>query len=82
MNRIELVAQNSTVKPLEMAQPNAPIATVALVAVGLGAAALGYQVGYHLGGTLEDHESQIAAELAGQPSSSTLLDARRTAIAL
>lgn len=80
MNRIELAAQNSTVKPLEGPEQAAPLATVALVGLGLAAAALGYEVGYNLGNNRPEEKAQVGISFDGQASSAALLNARRATV--
>jgi hypothetical protein len=79
MNRIEIAAQNSTVKPLEGPDQTAPLATVALVGLGLAAAALGYEVGYNLGNN-RPVEKSTTGLFDEQASSDDLLAARRESV--
>lgn len=80
MNRIEIAAQHSTVKPLEGPEHTAPLATVALVGVGLAAAGLGYEVGYNLGNNRPVEKVVGGSAFDGSTSSDDLLKARRAAV--
>lgn len=87
MNRIEsaVTACVSGVTPLEFDSAAVPVATpYAIAGLALGAAALGYQVGYHDGSPFRDDLSTASptpGRLQAEVSSDDLLAARSAIVA-